>query len=208
MKPRAGIATLSLAAVTAAVSLAVMVAGLDVDAAARAGFIPARFGGFEVAGAIPAWLTPFSATLLHGGMLHLVVNLVMLVFVGLQVERVLGARETLFVYVVGAVAAALAQWGWDPSGTNPMIGASGAISGLFGTYALLFGGPKRVTGKRGLDRSIHAAWLLVAWVAIQWMSAQLAGEEGLMLATPAHIGGFIAGLLLERPMLLWKYRKA
>ena len=87
MKPRAGIATLSLAAVTAAVSLAVMVAGLDVEAAARAGFIPARFGGFEVAGAIPAWLTPFSATLLHGGMLHLVVNLVMLVFVGVNLLR-------------------------------------------------------------------------------------------------------------------------
>lgn len=208
MQARAGVATLSLAAVTAAVSLAVMLAGLDVEVAARAGFIPARFGGFGVAGAIPAWLTPFSATLLHGGMLHLIVNLVMLVFVGLQVERVLGAGGMLFVYVIGALTAALAQWGWNPGGIDPMIGASGAISGLFGTYALLFGDPKRVTGKRGVDRAIHAAWLLVAWVAIQWMSAQLAGEQGLILATPAHIGGFIAGLLLERPMLLWRYRKA
>ena len=55
---------------------------------------------------------------------------------------------------------------------------------------------------------MHVAWLLAAWVVLQWMAGLLAGGEGVMLATPAHIGGFIAGLLLQRPLLLWRYRKA
>jgi len=55
---------------------------------------------------------------------------------------------------------------------------------------------------------LHVAWLLAAWVVIQWMSGLLAGGQGMLLATPAHIGGFIAGLLLQRPLLLWRYRRA
>jgi membrane associated rhomboid family serine protease len=89
-----------------------------------------------------------------------------------------------------------------------MVGASGAISALFGLYALFFGQPKQVTRNQKLNRSIHVVWLLVTWIVLQWMAAMLAGSEGIMLATPAHIGGFIAGLLLQRPLLLWKYRAA
>ena len=89
-----------------------------------------------------------------------------------------------------------------------MVGASGSISAFIGLYALFFGQPKQVTRNQKLNRSIHVAWLLVTWVVLQWMAGMLAGGEGVMLATPAHIGGFIAGLLLQRPLLLWKYRKA
>lgn len=202
-------ATVAIAAVTALVSVLAIVTGALDNAAIGLGFIPARLSGLvELAPAAPVWLTPLTATLVHGGWLHLLLNLVMLVWVGAQIERVLGASSLVIAYLVGAFVAAGAQWIAGPSALTPMVGASGAISALFGIYALLAGRPKQVTRSHGLNRAIHAVWLLAAWVVIQWMTQLLAGGQGVMLATPAHIGGFIAGLLLERPLLMWRYRKA
>lgn len=202
-------ATAIIAVVTALVSIGVMVSGSLDQAAGALGFIPARLGGLlDVPGAVPAFLTPFSATLVHGGLVHLALNLVMLVWVGRQVESVLGASAMILAYLVGAVAAAAAQWIADPAAMVPMVGASGAISAWFGIYALLAARPKPVTRSLSLNRAIHAAWLLATWVIIQWMTQLLAGGQGVMLATPAHIGGFIAGLAMQRPLLLWRYRGA
>ena len=201
-------ATAIIAIVTVVVSAIAIIGGVDYWAV-FAGFIPARMTNLVLLqGAVPAVLTPWSSALIHGNWLHLGVNMLMLVFAGSQVERVIGGSGLLFAYLIGALAAATAQFLAGPSGTIPMVGASGAISALFGLYALFFGRPKQVTQNQKLNRSIHVAWLLVTWVALQWMAAYLAGGEGVMLATPAHIGGFIAGLLLQRPLLLWKYRKA
>lgn len=201
-------ATAIIAIVTVAVSAIAILGGVDYWAV-FAGFIPARISGVvDLAGALPAWITPFSSALVHGGWLHLGVNMLMLVFAGSMVERVIGGSGLLFAYVVGALVAALSQFIVDPGSPVPMVGASGAISALFGLYALFFGAPKQVSRNQKLNRWIHVAWLLVAWVVLQWMAGYLAGGEGVMLATPAHIGGFIAGLLLQRPLLLWRYRKA
>jgi membrane associated rhomboid family serine protease len=201
-------ATAIIAIVTVAVSAIAILGGVDYWAV-FAGFIPARISGVvDLAGALPAWITPFSSALVHGGLLHLGVNMLMLVFAGSMVERVIGGSGLLFAYVVGALVAALSQFIVDPGSPVPMVGASGAISALFGLYALFFGAPKQVSRNQKLNRWIHVAWLLVAWVVLQWMAGYLAGGEGVMLATPAHIGGFIAGLLLQRPLLLWRYRKA
>lgn len=201
-------ATAIIAIVTVAVSAIAIFGGVDYWAV-FAGFIPARISGIVVmAGALPAWITPFSSALVHGGWLHLGVNMLMLVFAGSMVERVIGGSGLLFAYVIGALVAAFSQFIVDPGSPIPMVGASGAISALFGLYALFFGAPKQVTSNQKLNRWIHVAWLLVAWVVLQWMSGYLAGGGGVMLATPAHIGGFIAGLLMQRPLLLWRYRKA
>ena len=202
-------ATAIIAIVTVAISaIAILFAGVDF-AAVFGGFIPARVTGqLSLPGALPAFLTPWSSALLHGGWLHLAINMLMLIFVGSQVERVVGAPGLVFAYLVGALVAAAAQFAVDPASTVPLVGASGAISALFGLYALFFGRPKQVTRNLTVNRWIHAAWLLGAWVVIQWMAGVLAGGEGVLLATPAHIGGFIAGMLLQRPLLLWRYRKA
>ena len=87
-----------------------------------------------------------------------------------------------------------------------MIGASGAISAVIGAYSLSFGRAKRVTRSPRVNRLLNRLWLLAAWVVLQLMIGYLAGQQGMMLATPAHIGGFVAGLLLQRPLLLWRYR--
>ena len=201
-------ATAVIAIFTVAVSAAAIISGVNYWAV-FGGFIPARLTNLVLLqGAVPAVLTPWSSALLHGGWIHLGVNMLMLFFAGTQVERVVGRAGLVVAYLLGALAAAAAQFLADPTGTIPMVGASGAISALFGLYALFFGRPKQVTNNQKLNRGIHVAWLLVTWIVLQWMAGMLAGGEGVMLATPAHIGGFVAGLLLQRPLLLWRYRKA
>jgi membrane associated rhomboid family serine protease len=173
------------------------------------GVIPARLSeAIQVASPVPAWLTPLSSTLVHGGLLHLALNILMLVWCGSQVERILGVGPMLLLYVVGAYTAAIAQWLVAPLSPMPMIGASGAISAVVGAFALSFGQQKRIVNSPALNRSLNAIWLLAAWIVLQIMSGVLAGTQGYLLATPAHIGGFIAGLLLQRPLLLWRYRSA
>ena len=201
-------ATAWIAVATIAVSVLAILFGLE-SAIAMGGFIPARLSGLiEISPAVPALLTPFSSALLHGGWLHLGLNMVMLFIAGQQVERVVGASGLVIAYVVGAVVACAAQFFADPSSAVPMVGASGAISALFGLFAIFFGQPKQVTNNQKFNRWIHVAWLLAAWIVIQLMTAMLAGGQGVMLATPAHIGGFMAGLVLHRPLLLWRYRGA
>ncbi|MEO5612539.1 MAG: rhomboid family intramembrane serine protease [Sphingomicrobium sp.] len=202
-------ATIVIAALTACAWLITVAIGATNGAAATMGFIPARLSGLvALSGAVPAALTPLSATLVHGGFLHLLFNLLMLVWCGNAVERVLGRGALLLLYGVGAYAAAAAQWLADPASIVPVIGASGAISAVIGAFALSFGEAKRVTKSPRLNRLLNAAWLLAAWVVLQLMIGWLAGGQGLLLATPAHVGGFLAGLLLQRPLLLWRYRNA
>ena len=202
-------ATIAIAVVTAVVWLLTALMGADSRTAVIMGVIPARLSGLiEITPAVPAWLTPLSSTLVHGGALHLALNLLMLIWCGTKVERILGAGPVIFLYVVGAYTAAIAQWLSSPVSPTPMIGASGAISAIIGAFALSFGQQKRLVSSPSLNRTLNALWLLAAWVALQIMTGLLAGVQGFLLATPAHIGGFIAGLLLQRPLLLWRYRSA
>ncbi len=202
-------ATVVLAAVTAILWLLVLVIGASDRAALLMGFVPARFSGeIALSPAVPVLLTPLSATLVHGGLLHLALNLLMLVWCGTLVERVLGRSGLLILYGIGAYAAAIAQWAFDPGEMSPMIGASGAISAVIGAFALSFGRPKTIVQSPALNRLLNALWLLAAWIVLQLMTGWLAGAQGLLLATPAHIGGFLAGLALQRPLLLWRYRDA
>jgi len=202
-------ATIAISALTALAWLMVAASGATDSAATTMGFIPARLNGLlDVSPAVPAVLTPLSATLVHSGPLHLFFNLLMLVWCGTAVERMLGRGALLLLYGVGAYAAAAAQWLADPTSTVPVIGASGAISAVIGAFALSFGQAKRITRSPWLNRLLNAAWLLAAWVVMQIMIGWLAGGQGLLLATSAHVGGFLAGLMLQRPLLLWRYRTA
>lgn len=202
-------ATHIIAALTALAWVVAAALGKSDQAAFSLGFIPARFHVAQVPwAAVPAVLTPLSATLVHSGPIHLGFNLLMFLWCGTQVERVLGRTGLVVLYVIGAYAAAAAQYAVAPTATTPMIGASGAISAVIGAFALSFGRAKRFSLSPAVNRWINAAWLLAAWVVLQVMMGWLAGGQGYLLATPAHVGGFAIGLLLQRPLLLWKYRKA
>lgn len=202
-------ATIVISALTALAWLIAAVTLSSDQAALALGFIPGRIGGPPVPwAALPVFLTPLSATLVHAGLIHLGFNLLVFIWCGQAVERVLGRTGLVVLYVIGAYAAAAGQWAADPVSVVPMVGASGAISAVIGAFSLSFGRPKQFTRSPRVNRWINAVWLMIAWVVLQVMMGWLAGGQGFLLAWPAHVGGFIAGILLQRPLLLWRYRHA
>jgi membrane associated rhomboid family serine protease len=202
-------ATLVISAITALAWLIAAVFLPPEQAAPSFGFVPAHWSGITLPWpAVPAFVSPLTATLVHSGLVHLGFNLLVFLWCGVQVERVLGKSGLILLYLVGAYASAITQWAASPMSAVPMVGASGAISAVIGAFALSFGRAKAFTNNLRVNRWINVAWLMVAWVILQMMMGWLAGGQGYLLATPAHIGGFAAGLLLQRPLLLFHYRKA
>ncbi|WP_397603186.1 rhomboid family intramembrane serine protease [Sphingorhabdus sp.] len=164
---------------------------------------------------VPAFLTPLSAAFLHGGVAHVVMNMLMLLLIGKMVERVLGGGLYLALYIGSAYMAAAMEWfasfmAWPMSVDMmaPAIGASGAISGIIGTFVLLFPNKKpKAWGPIPAEyaRSLH---LTIAWAGLNLAFGFVGPGFGIAIAIWSHIGGFIAGLLLARPLLLWRYRHA
>ncbi|MDE2042767.1 MAG: rhomboid family intramembrane serine protease [Alphaproteobacteria bacterium] len=156
---------------------------------------------YQINGALPAILTPLSAAFVHAGMMHLALNMVILIYCGRMVEPVLGSARFIVLYGAGAYAAAGAQWLADPHTDVPMVGASGAISALVAVYSLYFSRQKvRPIGPVPAP-VVRALWLGAAWVLIQLAFGIMMQADGTSIATAAHIGGFLFGLLAARPLL-------
>lgn len=168
-----------------------------------AGLVPARISGdMVVPGGIPTWLTPISATLLHGSFAHLAFNMAMFYYLGRFVEPVLGGPRFLLLYVIGAYAAGFAEYLVTPSSPIPVIGASGAVSAVLGAYAIYFGERRAGEGRLLSAEARTALWLAATWIGLQLLIGfVLNGPDG-GIAIWAHIGGFIAGLLLAQPLVL------
>jgi membrane associated rhomboid family serine protease len=200
--------TISLTIVTALAWIAAQLMGANEWVAEQAGFIPLRFAGATDGSIVPAWLTPFSATLVHGDIVHIAFNLVMLVYCGRAVEQVLGALPLAILYFVGAAAAAFAQYLVNPTSSVPMIGASGAISAVLAVYALLFSRNEvRAIGPIPAHW-VRALWLAAGWTGVQWLLGFATSRGSYQIATAAHLGGFLVGLAMARPLLAWRYRRA
>lgn len=204
--------TVGIAVVTAATWLVSLSLPLDY-LAVRGGFIPARLENGIWPG-LPVWLTPLSATLLHGGFVHLLFNLLFLAICGRAVEPVLGGKGVAILYVAGAYAAAAAQWAAaqgaaPPAEVVPMIGASGAVSATIGAYAILFGRNKVQAGGPLMSMLLNAVWLAAAWVGLQLLIGYSdTFSAGPRTAIAAHIGGFVLGLVLAKPLLMLRWRRA
>lgn len=169
-------------------------------AALIAGFVPQRFDmDVPALDIVPRYLTPLTATLVHGGFLHLLMNLLTFWYCGKLVEHFLGTSSLVILYVIGAFASAGLQYlvGSD----QPMIGASGAISAVVGAYAMLFSTSEAKSWGPFSAEWMRALWLLAGWVGVQWLIGIASAGAGYSVAIAAHIGGFIAGLLLAKPLL-------
>ncbi len=153
--------------------------------------------GIEV---IPPVATVFSSMFLHGGLMHLAGNMLYLWIFGDNIEDSLGHVRFALFYVLCGVAAALAQALPDPSSEIPMIGASGAISGVLGAYLLRF--PKhRVVVAVPIGFILQmvrlpAVAVLGVWFLLQLLSSLAISSEGGGVAFRAHLGGFVGGMLL------------
>jgi membrane associated rhomboid family serine protease len=158
----------------------------------------------------PAWLTIFTAMFLHGGLLHLGGNMVYLIIFGNNIEDALGRAKYLAFYLLSGVAAAALQIVVTPNSTVPMLGASGAIAGVLGGYFLLYPKAKVNTliflGIFITTVRIPAFLLLGFWIVSQFFShyteslKTVPGQEEGGVAYLAHIGGFLAGMLLIKLM--------
>ncbi len=208
MKPQDAPLVTGYALACVALFVILSITGYEPQAFIGAGFIPARFGADLIAPPgtlLPFFLTPLSSAFLHGGVLHLVFNLLVLLFIGRQLEAPLGAKAMAVLLVAGAYAGALAQFLADPQSTVPMIGASGAISAVIAVFALIFGRSQTRAIGPIPSHWVRALWLAAAWIAVQLLIGFAGGGGFGAIAIWAHVGGFLAGLLLARPLLRWRF---
>jgi membrane associated rhomboid family serine protease len=188
------------------------------------GAIPAvLFGTAELPAelqVVPPAATLLTSMFLHGGGFHLIGNMLYLWVFGNNVEDAMGPVRFVAFYVICGIAAVLAHAIPEPASTAPMVGASGAISGVLGAYMLLYPHARVLLGLPlgffifRLGR-FPAVWVLAAWFGLQLAMNALAppieaGGSG--VAFRAHIGGFIAGMLLipmfkHRDVRLWRPRR-
>lgn len=166
------------------------------------GVIPAvLFGNAELPpelALVPPTATIFTSMFLHGGWMHLIGNMLYLWIFADNIEDSMGHVRFVVFYLLCGVAAALLQAVPAPGSEIPMIGASGAISGVLGAYLLLFP-HARITvlipfGFLSQVMLLPAVWVLGLWFAIQFLSELGGGGSG--VAFRAHIGGFVAGMAL------------
>jgi membrane associated rhomboid family serine protease len=180
------------------------------------GFIPAvLFGDAELPvdlAVLPPFATLFTSMFLHGGLMHLAGNMLYLWVFGNNIEDNLGHARFLVFYLLCGIAAAFAQALPDPTSEIPMIGASGAISGVLGAYLILFPHARvHVIIPFGFLflHTIRAGWLLGFWFAFQLLSGVFADSSQGGVAFWAHVGGFVAGMALilvmrDRSRRLWR----
>jgi membrane associated rhomboid family serine protease len=158
----------------------------------------------------PSTVSAFTSMFLHGGWLHLLGNLWFLWLFGPAVEDVFGRARYLVLYFGSGIAAAAAHVVDDPGSLIPCVGASGAISGAMGAYLLLFPratvlaiGPILLGGLIPLPAFVFLGFYLLEQVFMSLRYSDLSGG----VAWWAHIGGFVAGLLLAKllpPVPEWR----
>lgn len=162
----------------------------------------------------PDPLTPYgnlvSYQYLHGGWLHIIGNMLFLWVFGDNVEEKLGRLNYLFFYTLCGVVAALVQAFVYPDSKIPLIGASGAISGVLGAYAVMFPRAQIITLIFiffFVDIIVVPAVIWIAvWFAIQFISAVISVNHLSMggVAWFAHLGGFVCGVILSKLFCLLK----
>lgn len=154
----------------------------------------------SIAVGIPAYGTLLTSMFMHGGWMHLIGNMLYLWIFGNNIEDVMGHARFVVFYVACGVLAALSHAITDPTSTIPMVGASGAISGVLGAYILLFPRAHVLVFMPGIGMMHVAAGVVLGlWFVMQLLSSGMSlGGPGGGVAFFAHIGGFVAGMVLIR----------
>lgn len=164
-----------------------------------AGFIPARYVG-DIPFGIGGFIAPITHMFLHGGWLHLAINIGTLLAFGAGLEKNIGGKKLLVLYFASGLVGAAVHFAVYPHLQGPLIGASGAISGLFGGILMLM----YANGVMG-NSYMKLLPFIAIWigVAVFFGFVGVPGEQS-AIAWTTHIGGFIGGLLLYNPILRLK----
>jgi membrane associated rhomboid family serine protease len=157
--------------------------------------LPPEMAGF------PAYVSLLTSMFLHGGWMHLIGNMLYLWIFGNNIEDVMGHVRFVIFYMTCGVLAALSHALTEPSSTVPMVGASGAISGVLGAYLLLFPHARVLVfipiGFASRMMYVPAGFVLGFWFVLQLLSGGMSlGRQGGGVAFWAHVGGFTAGMAL------------
>ena len=151
---------------------------------------------------LPFWSTLLTSMFLHGGWMHLGGNMLYLWIFGDNLEKVMGHVRFLIFYLVCGVAAGLAHIAFNARSNVPTVGASGAISGILGGYMMMFPRNRVKVLTRGGVMAVPAFVMLGLWILIQLVSGfgavATTEETGGGVAFMAHVGGFVAGLILVK----------
>jgi membrane associated rhomboid family serine protease len=171
------------------------------------GLIPIEVIGADliVPHPVPVYATIVTSMFVHGGLFHIIGNMLYLWIFGDNVEDRLGRTRFLLFYLVSGVAAAFAQILVNPYSRIPMIGASGAVSGVLGAYLLLYPHARVMTllVLGWFIRLIEVPALVVLgfWIVVQVLNGLLTlGMQAGGVAWFAHIGGFFAGMAMAYPL--------
>jgi membrane associated rhomboid family serine protease len=153
---------------------------------------------------VPLYATIVTSMFIHGGLFHLGGNMLYLWIFGDNVEDRMGRPKFLMFYLLSGAGAAAAQIWANPASKIPMIGASGAISGVLGAYLFLFPRARVLTliplGLFSRVAEIPALVVLGFWIVVQVLNGVMTfGSQAGGVAWLAHIGGFVAGLVMVMP---------
>lgn len=203
-KPPQAIATNWLIGLCTAVQGAMLIGGTAFNARVthELGLVPARVTAAAMGqgDAAAAALTLISHMFVHGGLLHLGLNLVFLAWVGRYVEWVAGRGRFLLLYLVAGLVGALTQLLVDPLSPQPVVGASGAIAGVFGAYVVIFAQhraqARRVFGLALSSDTLSSLWIAATWIGLQLLTGLVFSGDGFGIAIWTHIGGFLTGLIV------------
>ena len=148
--------------------------------------------------AIPAAATVLTSMFLHGSWMHLIGNMLYLWIFGNNIEDVMGSVKFVMFYLLCGAIASVSHALTDPISTVPMVGASGAISGVLGAYLLLFPHARVLLFAPLIGTTyVPAGIVLGFWFVMQILSGGASlGSQGGGVAFFAHIGGFVAGMIL------------
>ncbi len=164
-------------------------------------FLTNGFDRIDIESPVPTEATIFTSMFLHGGFMHLASNMAFLWVFGDNIEDRFGHVKFLLFYLLCGVAATLSQWAINTDSQTPLIGASGAISGVLGAYLVIYPHNKikaLIIFFLITVVEMRAMWLLGAWFVWQLIQGgrSLGLADSVSVAFFAHIGGFVAGMIL------------
>lgn len=157
------------------------------------GFIPERMqnGPYD----IYTIASPLTHMVLHGSWMHVAMNLLMLAAFGSGVERWLGSKRMLVLFVLSGLFGAAAHFLLNTGSSYPMIGASGGLSGLFAAALIMI-----ARGQREMGGRFGILPFALVWIGLSIGFGMLGGPDGSLIAWAAHVGGFLGGFIVLKAM--------